>query len=147
MPKSLKLFQHAETIQAQSIQYTSPNQFELEAMCDTIQSHPILSLKPIKKHIHQLKSKYPYWAEKKRRGGGVRVINLTFWLDAPQLAYSVLPHAIYLSNYIPNVVTKLGEQGCLYVGQNNAGNSVVKYFSPEYIQPDEIKSVTGAGDW
>lgn len=60
MPKSLKLFQHAETIQAQSIQYTSPNQFELEAMCDTIQSHPILSLKPIKKHIHQLKSKYPY---------------------------------------------------------------------------------------
>ncbi|KAG2213520.1 hypothetical protein INT47_009194 [Mucor saturninus] len=122
VPKSLKLFQHAETIQAQSVQYTSPNQFELEAMCDTIHSHPILSLKtPIAKHVQQLK-------------------------NAPQLAHSVLPHAIYLSNYIPNIVTKLGEQGCLYVGQTNAGHSVVKYFSPEYIQPDEIKSVTGAGD-
>lgn len=58
MSKSLKLFKHAETIQAQSIQYTSPNQFELEAMCDTIQSDPILSLKtPTDKHIYQLKSK------------------------------------------------------------------------------------------
>lgn len=43
MPKSLKLFQHTETIMAQAVKYTSPNQFELEAMCDTIRSNPILS--------------------------------------------------------------------------------------------------------
>lgn len=43
VPKSLKLFQHAETITAQAVKYTSPNQFELEAMCDTIRSNPILS--------------------------------------------------------------------------------------------------------
>ncbi|GAA5810386.1 hypothetical protein MFLAVUS_003807 [Mucor flavus] len=121
VPKSLKLFQQASTIQAQSIQYTSPNQFELEAMCDTIRSDPILSLKP------------------------KLTVNSIGLKNAPQLVYSVLPHAIYLSNYIPNIVTKLGDQGCLYV-KTSAGNSVVKYFSAELIQPNEIKSVTGAGD-
>ncbi|KAI7907085.1 Ribokinase-like protein [Cokeromyces recurvatus] len=45
VPKSLKLFEFIETTQTQSIQYTSPNQYELEAMCDTIQSQPILSNK------------------------------------------------------------------------------------------------------
>jgi sugar/nucleoside kinase (ribokinase family) len=54
----------------------------------------------------------------------------------------VLPNAIYLANYIPNIITKLGEEGCLYVN-----NSVVEYFAPESIQANEIKSVTGAGDW
>jgi sugar/nucleoside kinase (ribokinase family) len=64
-------------------------------------------------------------------------------LDAPRLAQSVLPNAIYLANYIPNIITKLGEEGCLYVGNN----SVIKYFPPEFVQANEIKSVTGAGDW
>lgn len=63
-------------------------------------------------------------------------------LDAPQLAHAVLPHAIFLSNYIPNIITKLGEQGCLFVNQKT-----VEYFSPEKIHSNEIKSVTGAGDW
>lgn len=54
----------------------------------------------------------------------------------------MLSRAIYLSNYVPNVITKLGEEGCLYVG-----NSIVEYFPPESIDPAEIKSVTGAGDW
>lgn len=45
VPKSLKLFEYAETVQAKSIQYASPNQFELEAMCETIRSRPDLSCK------------------------------------------------------------------------------------------------------
>lgn len=49
-----------------------------------------------------------------------------------------------MSNYIPNIITKLGEEGCLYVGRNN---SVIQYFPPEFIEAHEIKSVTGAGDW
>lgn len=53
VPKSLKLFEFAETTKAQAVKYTSPNQFELEAMCDTIESNPILSktLKRKKKEI------------------------------------------------------------------------------------------------
>ncbi|KAI9486582.1 MAG: Ribokinase-like protein [Benjaminiella poitrasii] len=121
VPKSLKLFEFTETTQAQSIQYASPNQFELEAMCDTIQSNPILSKKK------KVTSIIPDSIQLK---------------NAPRLANSVLPHVIYLSNYIPNIITKLGEEGCLYVGRN----SVIEYFPPEFIEANEIKSVTGAGD-
>lgn len=67
---------------------------------------------------------------------------ITQLLDAPRLAQNVLPQALCLSNYVPNVITKLGQDGCLFVNQ-----SVVKYFPPEIILPHEIKSVTGAGDW
>jgi sugar/nucleoside kinase (ribokinase family) len=53
-----------------------------------------------------------------------------------------------LANFIPNIVTKLGQDGCLYVGKhNNHTEAVVEYFPPEFIQANEIKSVTGAGDW
>lgn len=64
-------------------------------------------------------------------------------LDAPKLAQLALPNAFYLSQFIPNVITKLGEEGCLYVGKN----AVVEYFPPELIQANEIVNVTGAGDW
>lgn len=117
VPKSLKLFKHVNIVNAQSIQYTSPNQYELEAMCDTILSHPILSLRA------KLNSNYQLLK------------------NAPQLANSVLPHAIFLSNYIPNIITKLGHEGCLFVSQ-----SKIQYCSPELIEANEIKSVTGAGD-
>lgn len=53
VPKSLKLFDHVDILGAQSIQYTSPNQYELEAMCDTILSHPVLSLKAKLNSNHQ----------------------------------------------------------------------------------------------
>ncbi|KAI8991113.1 hypothetical protein BDF20DRAFT_23389 [Mycotypha africana] len=61
--------------------------------------------------------------------------------EATELAKSVYPYANFLTRFIPNVITKLGEEGCLWVGQESA-----HYFSPEVIQKDEIKSVTGAGD-
>lgn len=104
----MKLFEHVDIVNAQSIQYTSPNQYELEAMCNTILSHPILE------------------------------IYNNCISDAPQLANSVLPHAIFLSNYIPNIITKLGHEGCLFVSQ-----SKIQYCSPELIEANEIKSVTG----
>ena len=54
----------------------------------------------------------------------------------------MLPHAIFMSHYIPNIVTKLGEEGCLFVSKER-----VQYYSPEVINAKDIKSVTGAGDW
>ncbi|OAC97857.1 hypothetical protein MUCCIDRAFT_168016 [Mucor lusitanicus CBS 277.49] len=113
VPKSLKLFQHAETMMAQAVKYTSPNQFELEAMCDTIRSNPVFSDKAAAKQQ-----------------------------NAPTLAHLALPNACFLSQFIPNVITKLGEEGCLYVSKN-AG---AEYFAPESIEPNEIVNVTGAGD-
>ncbi|CEG85039.1 hypothetical protein RMATCC62417_18772 [Rhizopus microsporus] len=42
VPKSLKLFNHHETLQVRSIRYISPNQFELDAMSQEIESTPEL---------------------------------------------------------------------------------------------------------
>ncbi|KAG1149474.1 hypothetical protein G6F37_008457 [Rhizopus arrhizus] len=117
VPKSLKLFKHFETTQSKSIKYISPNQFELEALCERIHSDPLLYKQ-------------------------IKPINPSSLNNAPRLAQNVLPQALCLSNYVPNVITKLGQDGCLFVNQ-----SVVKYFPPEIILPHEIKSVTGAGDW
>ncbi|CAO0802352.1 unnamed protein product [Mucor circinelloides] len=125
VPKSLKLFQHTETIMAQAVKYTSPNQFELEAMCDTIRSNPILS-NAMKKQNDLVDS-------------AMMPLKLK---HAPRLAHLALSNASFLSQFIPNVITKLGEEGCLYVSKN-AG---VEYFAPESIQPNEIVNVTGAGD-
>ncbi|KAK4520028.1 uncharacterized protein ATC70_008156 [Mucor velutinosus] len=122
--KSLKLFQHAETTMAQAVKYASPNQFELEAMCNTIRSNPILS-KATKKQQSDILARMPLTLK-----------------NAPKLAHLALPDACFLSQFIPNVITKLGEEGCLYVSKN-AG---VEYFTPESIQPNEIVNVTGAGD-
>ena len=61
----------------------------------------------------------------------------------PRSVETVAPYAMFLSQYIPNIFTKLGEEGCLFVSKN----AVIEYFSPEFIQEHEIKSVTGAGDW
>ncbi|KAI8098074.1 Ribokinase-like protein [Gilbertella persicaria] len=44
VPKSLKLFQRNKAMQARSVQYTTPNQFEIEAMCDQIRSDPALQV-------------------------------------------------------------------------------------------------------
>ncbi|KAI8883667.1 Ribokinase-like protein [Backusella circina FSU 941] len=123
VPKSLRLFDHAETLLSQSIKFTSPNQYELEAMCHTIRSHPILSTAKMNKTTdHMLKK-------------------------APQLAYDTLPESLFLSNFIPNIITKLGQDGCLYVGKHSKHReAVIEYFPPEFIEAKEIKSVTGAGD-
>ncbi|GAN06309.1 conserved hypothetical protein [Mucor ambiguus] len=123
VPKSLKLFQHTETIMAQAVKYTSPNQFELEAMCDAIRSNPVLSNATMQHN--DILAKTPLILE-----------------DAPKLAHLALPNACFLSQFIPNVITKLGEEGCLYVSKN-AG---VEYFTPESIHSNEIVNVTGAGD-
>lgn len=56
MPKSLKLFDHVETIQAESIKYISPNQFELEAMYDTIQTNSRLKSTPLKENQYTVTS-------------------------------------------------------------------------------------------
>lgn len=50
VPKSLKLFNHHETLQVRSIRYISPNQFELDAMSQEIESTPELykQIKPNK---------------------------------------------------------------------------------------------------
>ncbi|OBZ88768.1 hypothetical protein A0J61_03189 [Choanephora cucurbitarum] len=118
VPKSLKLFQRAKTMQARSIQYTTPNQFELEAMCDQIRSDPSLKV------------------------GQVDMSLLNQLKGVPRSVETVAPYAMFLSQYIPNIFTKLGEEGCLFVSKN----AVIEYFSPEFIQEHEIKSVTGAGD-
>ncbi|CAO3665767.1 unnamed protein product [Rhizopus stolonifer] len=110
VPKSLKILE-----QNIAVDYISPNQFELEALCDRI--HSDSELKKKMKPIRQLSA----------------------LIDAPRLAQTALPQALDLSNYIPNVITKLGEEGCLFVN-----SSVVQYFPPEKVH--EIKSVTGAGD-
>ena len=58
----------------------------------------------------------------------------------------MLPHALHLSHMIPNVITKLGEDGCFYTGRSPVTNEpIVHYFEPEKV--DDIVSVTGAGDW
>ncbi|KAG0168098.1 hypothetical protein DFQ30_005209 [Apophysomyces sp. BC1015] len=118
VPKSLRIFDHPETILSRSVHFISPNQFELEALSETA------------------KMKLPKTKED------------TALLDkrTPPLAQHVLPQALYLSNYIPNVITKLGEYGCLYVGRSESTRHI-EYFPPEQIAPHEIKSVTGAGDW
>lgn len=72
----------------------------------------------------------------------------------PSTVEKVFSEAIYLSYYIPHIITKLGEDGCLYINNNsisqinnnNSNKIMAHYFSPELIDQGTIKSVTGAGD-
>lgn len=73
-------------------------------------------------------------------------LDLSFYqILAPSLALHMLPHALELSNAIPHIITKMGEEGCLYVGRNGEVPTV-EYFEPKHILSQDIKSVTGAGD-
>ncbi|KAI7869978.1 Ribokinase-like protein [Spinellus fusiger] len=114
VPKSVRLLENPETLACGAVQFISPNQYELEAMVDTAKR----TLPPMTLDIWQK-------------------------IDGPRVAQQMLPLATYLSHSIPNVITKLGEDGCLYV-QNKASH--VAYFPPETVLPEQIKSVTGAGD-
>ncbi|KAI8391071.1 Ribokinase-like protein [Radiomyces spectabilis] len=118
VPKSLKLFEDPEIILSGSVRFTSPNQYELEAMTDMAKT----VLPTVKDTASALCPK-----------------------DAPSLAHRVLPQALYLSNYIPNILLKLGEHGCLYVAKWRDA-PIIQYFSPEKIAASDIKSVNGAGD-
>lgn len=71
-----------------------------------------------------------------------------FFAVAPRSAELVLPYGLHLSQWIPNVIIKLGEDGCLFVGRSNVSNRspVIRYFSPEQFDQTSIISVTGAGD-
>ncbi|KAI8332451.1 Ribokinase-like protein, partial [Chlamydoabsidia padenii] len=118
IPKSLKIFQGATQIG--SIQYTSPNQYELEAMVD------------------QVKSQFGLQQQQQQQQH-----SLTLPSNAPPLAHQSLDNALYLSNYIPQIILKLGEYGCVYV---SGGDRSVRYYAPELLDPSTVKSVTGAGD-
>ncbi|KAI8150303.1 Ribokinase-like protein [Fennellomyces sp. T-0311] len=116
VPKSLKIFEQS-IISTGAIQFVSPNQYELEAMSDTAKA----TFGPFDDDSQALSQR------------------------APALAHRVLPYALHLSHMIPNVVTKLGEDGCLYTGRSkHSGQVFVQYFEPEKV--DNITSVTGAGD-
>ncbi|KAI9307322.1 Ribokinase-like protein [Cunninghamella echinulata] len=127
IPKSLRIFESKDTILSGSIKYTSPNQYELEAMVDTLQQQKFNTL--------------PFNAT-------LSTPSLSIQKKIPSIVNKVFPEAIYLSNYIPHIITKLGEDGCLYVGtcSKNDNKKIAHYFPPEIINPDTIKSVTGAGD-
>lgn len=66
-------------------------------------------------------------------------------MTAPAGVQALLSHAVRLSNYFPHVITKLGREGCLYVGQTE-GICHVDYLTAEPVDPSAIHSVTGAGD-
>ncbi|KAI8096817.1 Ribokinase-like protein [Halteromyces radiatus] len=125
IPKSLKIFDSSKTLLSGAIQYTSPNQFELEGMVD--QAKTRFQSSSTEKSMLQ----YPVLPT-----------------NAPPIAHQTLPDALYLSNYIPHIITKLGEYGCLYVGpkQGQKHQKSMHYFTPEFLDPDTVKSVTGAGD-
>ncbi|KAI9020092.1 Ribokinase-like protein [Phycomyces nitens] len=115
VPKALKVFEH-QIISSGAVHYVSPNQYELEAMVDTARK-----LFPAVEHSKIMIKK------------------------TPDIVSRVLPMAHYLSHFVPNIITKLGEYGCLLV-TNNQSHLHSQYFPPETIEPSAIKSVTGAGD-
>ncbi|CAO3645341.1 unnamed protein product [Cunninghamella blakesleeana] len=128
IPKSLRIFESKEIILTKSINYTSPNQYELEAMVDKLKQK-FDKIHDVSLPISSLSSSSSTTTTKK----------------VPSIVEKVFPEAIYLSNYIPHIITKLGEYGCLYINNNN-NKLTTHYFSPEIINHDTIKSVTGAGD-
>ncbi|KAI9484635.1 Ribokinase-like protein [Zychaea mexicana] len=120
VPKSLKIFeQNGSVLSSGAIKFVSPNHFELEAMSETARS--ITSTLVDDKHT-------------------------TLTVKGPALAQRVLPYALHLSHMIPHIITKLGEDGCLYTGRSSkSGKAIVQYFEPEQVD-SSIISVTGAGD-
>lgn len=123
VPKSLKIF-FGSTLATRAIRFTTPNQYELEAMSETAKS-----TMPTTPSDNILPS-------------------LDIGKVAPRSAELVLPYGLHLSQWIPNVIIKLGEDGCLFVGRSNVSNRspVIRYFSPEQFDQTSIISVTGAGD-
>ncbi|KAI8059482.1 Ribokinase-like protein [Gongronella butleri] len=115
IPKSVKAF--ASDVDTRAIAYTSPNQYELEAMiehCDTSSAQPLSAAQQMPRLD-----------------------------DLPLLARQQLEPAWCLSHTIPHVITKLGEHGCLYVSQ---AKKAISYIPPEPLDPSTVLSVTGAGD-
>jgi len=124
--KSLKLFEHPNTIFAGSVRYASPNEYELEAMSN----------------------------EAGKQFSTGRDVNETYnrssvnWNELPLYTHRFIPHAFHLANYIPNLFVKFGEYGSLLVRKSAERTSEPKYryLKPKAIQVGEIVSVTGAGD-
>ncbi|KAI7874978.1 Ribokinase-like protein [Lichtheimia hyalospora FSU 10163] len=124
VPKSLKIFS-GSTIATRAIRFTTPNQYELEAMSETA------------------KATMPTMPS-----DNTTLSSFDLGKVAPRSAELVLPYSLHLSQWIPNVIIKLGEDGCLFVGRSNVSKQppVVRYFSPEKFDQSTIISVTGAGD-
>ncbi|KAG2174441.1 hypothetical protein INT44_006704 [Umbelopsis vinacea] len=123
VPKSLKIFEDTATLMAGCFKSISPNQHELIAMSNTA-----------KEVLPEVEEKYKISELTKHQLDGL-----------PEIAIECLPYAFHLSNFFRVIVTKLGEHGCLITGQAN-GKPILRYFKPHTIRPDQIKSVTGAGD-
>ncbi|KAI9323838.1 Ribokinase-like protein [Dichotomocladium elegans] len=125
VPKSLKIFEDAgAALKHRSLQFVSPNQYELQVMSEVAKT---ILMQP------------------KSAASGIRSYNLE---KAPRSAHEAIPHGLHLSNWVPNVITKLGQDGCVYIGrpQESGIPPVVQYVSPEPVDTANIKSVTGAGD-
>ncbi|KAL1934843.1 hypothetical protein VTP01DRAFT_7025 [Rhizomucor pusillus] len=121
--KSLKVFEHASLLETKTLSLTTPNQHELEVMAEEYKLRLGQGVSNEKSILHHFATK----------------------VKGPSLALRMLPHALELSNAIPHVITKMGEEGCLYVGRSEQV-PVVKYFEPKHILPQDVTSVTGAGD-
>lgn len=63
--------------------------------------------------------------------------------NAPPLAHQLLGNALYLSTYIPQIILKLGEYGCVFVSRSL---KTARYYPPERLDEATVRSVTGAGD-
>ncbi|KAG2219736.1 hypothetical protein INT45_007775, partial [Circinella minor] len=125
VPKSLKIFEQPSTaITSGAIKFVSPNQYELEAMSET--ARKTLTTDNISRNTLSDEA-------------------YTLSIKAPAQVERMFPHALHLSHMIPNVITKLGEDGCFYTGRSPTTNEpFIHYFEPEEV--DHVISVTGAGD-
>ncbi|ORX46127.1 Ribokinase-like protein [Hesseltinella vesiculosa] len=113
IPKSVKIFDGL--VDTRAIWYTSPNQYELEAMASHCTKPSIARTKLPDIDPSRL----------------------------PLLAQQMLEPAWLLSHTIPHVITKLGDQGCLYVSHVT---NAIAHLPAETVDPSTIQSVTGAGD-
>ncbi|ORY97199.1 Ribokinase-like protein [Syncephalastrum racemosum] len=120
IPKSRKVFDHAESVLSGVIRFVSPNDYELKAMSQA-------ALEQLPSRRTPILQRSPSFEK------------------APAGVQALLSHAVRLSNYFPHVITKLGREGCLYVGQTQ-GICHVDYLAAEPVDPTAIHSVTGAGD-
>lgn len=123
IPKSLKIFDDPATVLAGSIKSISPNHHELVAMSEAARKVlPSIEDEQIRNQLSKFKAD-----------------------ELPEIARTCLPYAIYLSQFFNVIVTKLGQHGCLIVGRDH-DQQIVRYFQAHAIKPEQIKSVTGAGD-
>ncbi|KAI8340028.1 Ribokinase-like protein [Chlamydoabsidia padenii] len=125
VPKSLKLFEgSAQALLSGAIRYASPNQYELNAMVNLTKTQ--LPPPSLQFSVSASSSLLP--------------------TEAPILAHQCLDNALYLSHFIPHIILKLGEYGCVYVGLSNQQKPTVLYLAPEIMDVSTIKNATGAGD-